>query len=492
MSEDSKWSWKGVYSHLTTAKLPHFMSDFAEKAVLTNGLLFREDYNHADIDDNQKPEKYKERNFKDFYRDLLKELVDKFYTCADTPEGMRWSQVQEQRKNRFKTQKETEEAIQPIHEFDKALDAIGLPKILTTGLRNWPSNRGESPTISQIPFPSIDTDNPQLVYGLRDTLYKYELNDAYKVMPFMDSKLEKFDVPELVWSPTLNIAMHSYFLKKSKNDFPLRFILPKNWQSRLVTDNIAENNMETGEGYTEDKFIGMLFVRYHKDREFGPRWKQPPFGKTPGHIPLFIFGPYHTTSVTRYNEPYFSHFKLFNVDGMMVDLGQLFPRKRFTYAEIRDVMYKLSPQRDASEIIQRDFEEKKEELEKSDRQDIFGRLPTEQLKALGEPVKVREIQRLEMYRVNDVGENEEDVHLLIRNRNDNDNDKVPDGLSRVCFDWAEMRGTMEIRDFDFDSTIKDCSFYGSQNAGGGVKKGVAFGLMIASIVASAFVPRGFF
>ena len=496
--KNMSWSWKGVYKDVSTKQIPGFMTEFAEKALPKHRLLFNDAYKPSDIDEAQKPEKYKQREYKDFFEDLVRELVDKWYSGVHNREGMKWSVVQQQRKNRFKTQKETEKAIEPILDFDKILDEIDSDAArLTRGLENWPSNPGLSPIISDLPYPSTDPKEPQLVYGLRDTLYKYELGDGYKVMPFMDKTLEHHNVSGIVWSPTLNIAMHSYFLEQSKNVFPLRFILPQDWQTRLVTDNIQENNMETGESYTEEKFVGMLFVYYHNDKPYSADWKKPPYGFQCGHIPLFIFGPYHTTSVEKYNEPYFSHFKFFNVNGMMVDLGQLFPRKRFTYAEIRDVMYKLSPQMDASEIAASDIAKKIKQLEGSpESQDIFGRKNADLLERLknSNPPVIREHQRLEMFRVD--GRGGDDVHLLIRKRQDGQ--PHYEGLSRVCFDWSETRGSMRIRDFNSESAMGDCTFYGSYNAGGGQSesesesRGFVFGVLMAILGVSAIVPRSFF
>ena len=484
--------WKGVYQQKNTRGIPDFMREFAETAKEGDRLKFRETYFTEDIPETQKPIKYKSRKYNEFYKDLVRELIDKWYSGMLTEPGMKWSTVQQQRKDRFKTQKEIEKAIQPIIDFDETLDRISSEaNRLTRGLENWPSHPSANPEISEVPFPSLDPQKPQLVYGLRDTLFKYRLGDGYKTMPFMDSKLEQYNIPEIVWSPKLNIAMHSYFLDTSENEFPLRFILPHDWQKRLVEDNISSYSNEE---YTEDKFIGMLFVKYFQDKEFSAFWKQPPFGSKEGHIPLFIFGPYHTTSVEKYNQPFFSHFKLFNVNGMMVDLGQLFPRKRFTYAEIRDVMYKLSPQMDASEIKAIDREKQIEKLQNNpEQQDPFGKTNQEKLEELlqetSEPE--RKIQRLEMFRVDG---NENDIHLLIRKRQDENNPdrNTQKGLSRVCFDWAENRGTMEIREFDFESALKDCTFYGSYNSKGGAGKRLAIGVMISSIIASAFAPRVFF
>lgn len=506
-------TWKGVYSTKETS-LPPYLIEFAECAFSeisqpVDRLVFSDNYKPPeDIDDDQKPEKYRDWTYTQFYKELVTELVNKWYEGVLTDQdGMKWSKVQDQRRDRYKSRKFISSAIDAIHQYDKALAKLQSQghatdhQFLADNLANWPSHPSPDPTISDIPMPSTDKENPQLVYGLRDTLKKYKLGDEYKVMPFMDNSLGTLGAPEVMWSPELNIAMHSYFLLKSKNKFPLRFILPNDWQKRLVNDNIAEINNSSGESYDEARFIGVLFVKYHNDVKVDSPWKMPPYGYEHGYIPLFIFGPYRTSVVSKYDQPFFSHIKIFNIDGLMVDLGQVFPRKRFTYAEIRDVMYKLNPQRDASEIELERLQNKLLETENTNSKDIYGNVinKSEIQAEYDELLRKtqdgsREMQRLEMWRVNDT---ESDIHLLVRNRT---HDTEIEGLTKSCFDWngskTNKRGTFLIRDFDTANACTECKFYGSHNYTGGSKYNkrnvhniVSMAMLSTVVVVSSFLSQ---
>lgn len=186
----------------------------------------------------------------------------------------------------------------------------------------------------------------QMVYGPFETLAMYDLTSpryigspmlgvsaAVRAAGNQALKDAVWDA-NAKWSTLLNLAMHGVFMSRSTARYPLRFVLPEDWQTSLhrLRYKAGEKNAFAGVfllRYDDSGYTG-AFDRFHAVTDSGARF-----------IPLLLFRSDTPSYSGMELSSTYARFKLFNYAGYLVEWGDFSPRKRITWYELRDVMSHL-------------------------------------------------------------------------------------------------------------------------------------------------------